>query len=402
MTNKFTALLGNDAMINVYFYEHDSEITTDGNIPYSISNVQNLSVELINKFHKRQKLTFKLQEPNVLSIELPVDVQKIGNYFLEIRFEVPNSDLADGMQAYRLRLDGVSIIEAGAVSGQVGATFSAVDPNVPSRSTLLSTIETLTTERDQANEQKIAAEEARNLALTQKEEADAAKVRAEEERDQAIDQKNSLDTQVRSFTSVLNNESDELSVEFLTTVTPSLFARRTALTNVNLPHCTEIKESAFLDCQSLTSVTAPNVRIVAHNAFSNAPIERINMPEIESIGSAAFVRNNLVSIRFDECEVVGARAFQSSTQLSSVSLSKVNKLLSQTFHSCAALKTVNIPNLQVIDSFVFADCTSIEEIDINNVTEIGGYAFSGCVRLRDITATKCASVSANAFQNVHP
>ncbi len=109
---------------------------------------------------------------------------------------------------------------------------------------------------------------------------------------------------------------------------------------------TSIGNTAFLYCESLTSVTIPN-----------------------SVTS------------------IGGNAFSGCTGLTSVTIpNSVTSIGEYAFSGCTGLTSVTIPNsVTSIGEYAFSGCTGLTSVTIgNSVTSIGGDAFSGCSGLTSI------------------
>ena len=126
----------------------------------------------------------------------------------------------------------------------------------------------------------------------------------------------------------------------------------------------EIGKGAFLECESLESITIPDT--------------------VKYIGNDCFYRcKSLTSIIIPD---------------------SISVIFSHTFDSCESLKSITIPNsVTTIDYQAFSNCTSLSSITIpNSVTEICGWAFANCSSLSSITfnnESQLSSIGDNAFES---
>jgi len=156
---------------------------------------------------------------------------------------------------------------------------------------------------------------------------------------------------------------------------------------------TSIRNSAFYDCNSLTSITIPNsVTSIGDSAFSNCYyLTNITIPNsVTSIENYAFRScSSLTSITIpDSVTSIGKLAFYSCDSLTSITISNsVTSIEERAFAYCSRLTSITIPDsVTSIGEAAFAGCSSLTSITIpDSVTSIGEYAFQSCSRLTSIT-----------------
>ena len=125
----------------------------------------------------------------------------------------------------------------------------------------------------------------------------------------------------------------------ITKVRDYAFYEKKSLTSINLPACTSIDYSAFRECTSLKS---------------------INLPVCISI----------VNYAFNSCE-----------SLTSIDLPACTSIYYGAFYSCTKLKSINLPACTSIDSSAFYSCKSLTSIKLANTSKI------------------CTLSNSNAFEN---
>ena len=171
---------------------------------------------------------------------------------------------------------------------------------------------------------------------------------------------------------------------------------------------TSIRNSAFYDCNSLTSITIPNsVTSIGAYAFSNCYyLTNITIPNsVTSIENYAFRScSSLTSITIpDSVTSIGELAFYSCDSLTSITISNsVTSIGERAFAYCSRLTSITIPDsVTSIGEAAFAGCSSLTSITIpDSVTSIGEYAFQSCSSLTSITIPdSVTSIGAYAFSD---
>ena len=137
---------------------------------------------------------------------------------------------------------------------------------------------------------------------------------------------------------------------------------------INGNSVTTIGESAFADCNSLTSVTIPD--------------------SVMTIGDYAFLRCRLTSVTIpDSVTTIGEHAFADCNSLTNVTIpDSVTTIGEWVFDSCSSLVSVTIGNsVTTIGNYAFVYCSSLISVTIgNSVTMIGDRAFDNCRNLTSI------------------
>ena len=203
---------------------------------------------------------------------------------------------------------------------------------------------------------------------------------------------------------------------------------------------TNIGNSAFYGCSSLTSITIPdNVTSIGGYAFYNCSnLTSITIPDsVTSIGDWAFYNcSKLTSITIpDSVTSIGRYAFDGCNSLTSIYVDKNNKeysslngvlynkskteliccpggivrcqipdsvtmISNHAFESCRSLTSITIPDsVTGIGGSAFYCCSSLTSITIpDSVTSIGGSAFYGCSSLTSVTiGNSVTSIGGGAF-----
>jgi len=124
------------------------------------------------------------------------------------------------------------------------------------------------------------------------------------------------------------------------------FYRREQLVSVKMHEDIEIiGRWAFSRCTSLRQLKLPGVKEVRYMAFYDcgalADVEFGD--KLETIGSNAFFRCHIKSIKAPSVRTIEERAFGSCTQLTDVELPDVERICREAFISCPALRRIAIP-----------------------------------------------------------
>lgn len=190
---------------------------------------------------------------------------------------------------------------------------------------------------------------------------------------------------------------------------------------VTLPENLEtIENSAFCDCESLTTIEMPagSLEAIGDYAFSNCKsLTSIEIPSgVETIGKGAFndcksLQTVIFGILSYSLKTIGNSVFENCESLTSIEIpSKVETIGTSAFKGCKSLKTVafyvNAP-VRTIEDFAFYGCESLTGIIIpGRVETIGRSAFEACESLTTIWGDDLSSgfdrlrtIGAYAFQN---
>lgn len=119
-----------------------------------------------------------------------------------------------------------------------------------------------------------------------------------------------------------------------TTVFPaSTFKTFSGLENVSLAGWTELDEQAFYGCDSLTTISIPDVTVLHYNALAHSGLQSLELPSVTRIEEGAF---------------------SSCDELTSISMPKVQEIVDAPFYGCRKLTEIRIPStIQTLDSTRF-------------------------------------------------
>lgn len=168
---------------------------------------------------------------------------------------------------------------------------------------------------------------------------------------------------------------------------------------------TEIGESAFMSCISMTSLSLPNTIITINdNAFNSCKgLLKVNLGNsVTSIGKWVFSScSALANIEIPgSVTSIGNYAFTNTGLKSIVIPNSVTSIGNFAFFRCTELETISLPaSLKRIEEYTFAQCTKLESTELpSSVTYIGNAVFSDCSGLKSITLSQSIkSIGERAF-----
>ena len=154
-----------------------------------------------------------------------------------------------------------------------------------------------------------------------------------------------------------------------------------------------IRDDAFLGCESLTSITIPNsVTSIGKNALSGC--KSLTVIEVENGNTIYDSRNNCNAIIETISNTLIAGCKQTIIPNSVTSIGK------NAFWECFSLTSITIPNsVTSIGEKAFQDCSSLTSVALpNTLINIGKCVFCGCFNLTSITIPNSVkSIESGAF-----
>ncbi len=141
----------------------------------------------------------------------------------------------------------------------------------------------------------------------------------------------------------------------------AMLGRAPAITEVVLPDTlVELGKEAFFYCPNLSQVTlSANLKSISESAFANC--------------------ERLTTVIGSDFTKVGKYAFANCLRLNSISLENVTEIDDFAFSSCTSLKNVNLQNVETIGFASFSSTGLVGNIVANNLVSIGDYAFQKAI-----------------------
>lgn len=124
---------------------------------------------------------------------------------------------------------------------------------------------------------------------------------------------------------------------------------------------TELRESAFGYCDTVTSFCFPKLRAISAGGLSSNQCAILDFPLLQSVGQNGLRDNNVIqTVDFPSLVEIGVRGFASCAALHTVKLRAIESIGSQAFQSCGSLTNLviaigeNAPLPTLADANAFA------------------------------------------------
>lgn len=144
-------------------------------------------------------------------------------------------------------------------------------------------------------------------------------------------------------------------------------------------HCPTVGEYAFQGDDIAKLIIGDEVESVLEGAFAGKTVDVVWGSGLKSLGKLAFAGSYIKTASVDNVETVGESAFANCNSLSSVSLKKASVIGKQAFSKCTSLQSAVLSDvLETISDEAFFGCKSLKEIEFPlTLRTIGARAFNG-------------------------
>jgi hypothetical protein len=185
------------------------------------------------------------------------------------------------------------------------------------------------------------------------------------------------------------SKTDYIIPGSVTSIGDSAFNDCDGITSITIPDSvTSIGNSAFNDCDGITSIIVPDsVTSIGESAFSNCnSMTSISLSSsVTTIENGVFAHCGITSITIpDSVTSIGDSAFMGCMSMTSIVIpDSVISIENNAFRECTQISTIVIPNsVTSIGDNVFEDCTNLKSITLSdNITRIGNQLFFQCLEL---------------------
>ena len=151
--------------------------------------------------------------------------------------------------------------------------------------------------------------------------------------------------------------------------------------------CTDIRNGAFADCDSITSITIPNgiISIGERAFYSCDALTDVVIPDsVTDVDYYAFYEcNSLTNVT---CPAVAAK-YISTASLQTVVITSGDEIADYSFSDCKSLISVKLPaTITKIGTAAFRGCENLTNVSLpHSITSIADYAFFECDLLTSIS-----------------
>lgn len=182
-------------------------------------------------------------------------------------------------------------------------------------------------------------------------------------------------------------------------ITPILDGTITSVTN---SMATSLRKFAFAECDLLSYVNLPSCSIIENNSFSNCvSLEELHLSAYPSIPLSVNPFSMLSALKIidmPQCSSIIGAAFAKCTLLEQANFPALSSLVANVLQGKKSLTTVKIDNCEYLGANAFNGCTLLSDLYAPAVVSItGATAFNACTNLEDLALPALTSCNASAF-----
>lgn len=144
---------------------------------------------------------------------------------------------------------------------------------------------------------------------------------------------------------ILRTMSGEYANDRVTSISYGCFYGAKSLTSVSFPEVNSVKDYAFSECTSLTTVNMPLLKSASARAFANTKLSNIDFPLLSSIGTYTFSYITApCSVHLPSLATVPNSGFRDSKGITRVDLPIATKIDTLSFYFCNNLECLILRN----------------------------------------------------------
>ena len=178
------------------------------------------------------------------------------------------------------------------------------------------------------------------------------------------------------------------------------------LKSISMPEVTIVGDTAFRGCVNLTTVYLPEATEIKPYAFVDCNINTINFPKVTTVGNIAFAQSSVnseqsqtIHINLPEATTIGKTAFLRLKNLKIINLPKAQTIGENSFKECHNLIRVDLPELKTLGSRVFEGLDQLTVVTLPKVEYVGGYAFNNVRKLLPVHLPNATRIVVRAIDD---
>ena len=158
---------------------------------------------------------------------------------------------------------------------------------------------------------------------------------------------------------------------------------------------------ANIGTMSVKKMTEAEIKASETEAIIKRTITRYSNDNLTSVGSYAFQScSQLTTVSLPNATSLGLSSFNACFSLVSIEVPKATSITTQTFYGCDALETLNLPSVKTTGNQGIRHCGKLTRVDFGAVTNIGAWTLDSCPLLNTViirTPSVCKLTNVSAF-----
>ena len=197
-------------------------------------------------------------------------------------------------------------------------------------------------------------------------------------------------------------DSHDLAMEVkwdkVTVLEMGTFLNCTSITKVTAVNAKVVEPLCFKCCSKLVDVELPAVTEVGYEAFVQTPLlGQLDLMKVVSVDGWCFYQSGIKLAASDVLASVKSNAFRDCSSLSQVSFPAATSVGFQAFDNCGSISSIELPKVKSIATHGFRNCKKLASVKAPELTDVGNYSFQGCVSLSTFDAPKLTTIANFSF-----